>query len=98
MSQFDENLPAPTLAELVDRHANLTLECPDCRVLTQLQLSSLCPRFPAGTRVDRIRFHCERVRKGRRCGARLQLDVKGPGNSLIGFPQIWPPARAPQDA
>lgn len=86
---------APTLAELVDRRASISLDCPACRVLSDLSLAQLCPRFAPDTRVDRIRFRCERMRKGQRCGERLQIIARGPGNALLGFPQIWPPTPAP---
>lgn len=88
---------APTLAELVDLHASISLDCPACRNLTQISLADLCPRFPPNTRVDRIRFRCRRVRQGRACGERLALGAKGPGNALLGFPQLWPSTAAAGD-
>jgi hypothetical protein len=76
---------APTLAEIYLAGHDLSVECPRCRKLTDLNVEGLALRRDEHRPIDRFRFRC------RICRSVGQPIVTGKGNALLGRPRIWPP-------
>lgn len=80
-------MEAPTAELILKLGASFDISCGPCRMLTVPP--DLAKRLVAAGKgavpVDQLKFRCHR------CGGVGEPFVRGPGNSLMGRPRLWPP-------